>query len=462
MPKAVGVLWLIIWGDCVMSVDSEKILLGDLITYKKGFAFKSKDYVDKGIAVIRVSNFTDNSISKEDLKFVSDDVAKINTDVNLVENDIVIATVGSWPNNPASVVGRTISVPLWAKNALMNQNAVIIRAKSQSFIDQKFIYYQMKTDSFSAHIISKAQGSANQASITLNSIFSYPVNWLNNNLRTEIVNILSSLDNRISLLRETNTTLEAIAQTLFKSWFVDFDPVKAKAQGKQPEGMDEATAALFPSEFEESALGLIPKGWKCSTLSESYEINPPRKLKKGEVAPYLDMANVSTNGHVVTEVIQREMGSGTKFRNGDTLLARITPCLENGKTAFVDFLESDGTGWGSTEFVVLHPKTPLPEYHGYLLARYPIFREFAIQSMSGTSGRQRIQNDVLGRYLLAVPSNEIAMAFGNIVECIQKKISENHNQSKTLEAVRDTLLPRLISGQLRINQAQDVINEVGA
>jgi type I restriction enzyme S subunit len=79
------------------------------------------------------------------------------------------------------------------------------------------------------------------------------------------------LDNRISLLRETNTTLEAIAQTLFKSWFVDFDPVKAKAEGRLPEGMDEATAALFPSEFEESALGLIPKGWRVGTLGDVSE-----------------------------------------------------------------------------------------------------------------------------------------------------------------------------------------------
>ena len=337
---------------------------------------------------------------------------------------------------------------------------IVLAPKNKS--DSLFVYYLVRSDNFRSYIIPRMEGTSGRQRVPNNAVGEYECFFPPLNERVEIASILSALDNRISLLRETNTTLEAIAQTLFKSWFVDFDPVKAKAEGRLPEGMDEATAALFGSEFEESALGLIPKGWKCLTLAEAYEINPPRKLKKGEIAPYLDMANVSTNGHVVTEVIQREMGSGTKFRNGDTLLARITPCLENGKTAFVDFLESDGTGWGSTEFVVLHPKAPLPEYHGYLLARYPTFREFAIQSMSGTSGRQRIQNDVLGRYLLAVPSNEIAMAFGNIVECIQKKITENHNQSKTLEDIRDTLLPRLISGQLRLNQAQEIMDEVGA
>ena len=183
------------------------------------------------------------------------------------------------------------------------------------------------------------------------------------------------------------------------------------------------------------------------------EINPKRKLKKGERAPYMDMSGVATQGHAVGTIAWREMGSGSKFINGDTLLARITPCLENGKAAFVDFLEAGETGWGSTEFLVLRPKAPLPEYFAYLLCRHDAFREFAIQSMSGTSGRQRIQNDVLGRYLLAVPNAPVAEAFGRIVSAIQQRIAANHASSQTLATLRDTLLPRLISGQLRLPEA---------
>ena len=201
----------------------------------------------------------------------------------------------------------------------------------------------------------------------------------------------------------------------------------------------------------------MPKGWKWKPLNDAYEINPTRKLKKGEVAPYLDMAGVQTQGHSVGGVVQREMGSGTKFINGDTLLARITPCLENGKTAFVDFLPADTTGWGSTEFVVLRPKDPLPQYHAYLLARHPAFREHAIRSMSGTSGRQRIQNDVLSQFLVAVPSEAVANAFSELVTVIQKSINEAHQQAMTLSALRDTLLPRLISGQLHLPEAQAIV-----
>lgn len=275
--------------------------------------------------------------------------------------------------------------------------------------------------------------------------------------QNRIVELVGRVDDRITLLRETNATLEAIAQALFKSWFVDFDPVRAKMEGRAPEGMDEATAALFPDGFEESELGLVPRGWQLLALADAYEINPTRKLKKGVGAPYLDMAGVATSGHSVSGVTEREMGSGTKFINGDTLLARITPCLENGKTAFVDFLTDEQTGWGSTEFVVLHPKAPLPPYHGYLLARHSTFREFAIQSMSGTSGRQRVQNDVLGRFPVVVPSDVVANIFAEVVGSIQQKISANHQQAQTLASLRDTLLPRLISGQLRLPEAEALI-----
>ncbi len=277
-----------------------------------------------------------------------------------------------------------------------------------------------------------------------------------------IVEQLAALDDRISLLRETNTTLEAIAQALFKSWFVDFDPVRAKQQGDAPQGMDAATAALFPDSFEESELGEVPKGWRVGVLGDAFEINPKRTLKKGALSPYLDMASLATSGHSVENPIQREMGSGAKFQNGDTLLARITPCLENGKSAFVDFLEDKQIGWGSTEFLVLRPKAPFPEYLGYLLCRHSAFREFAIQSMSGTSGRQRIQNDVLGRYQLTLPSACVAAAFAEVVEPLQKSITANHKTTQTLATLRDTLLPRLISGQLRLPVAQGALEETTA
>lgn len=276
----------------------------------------------------------------------------------------------------------------------------------------------------------------------------------------EIATFLGALDDRIALLRETNATLEAIAQALFTSWFVDFDPVRAKQEGRIPEGMDEATAELFPDGIEESELGPVPQGWRVTGLADAFDINPKRQLKKAVSAPYLDMASLATSGHCVETPKQRDMGSGAKFRNGDTLLARITPCLENGKSAFVDFLADEQIGWGSTEFLVLRPKAPLPEYFGYLLCRHPAFRDRAIQSMSGTSGRQRVQNDVLGRYLLAVPDENVASAFASVVEPLQRSIAMNHQMALTLVALRDELLPRLISSQLRLPDTAEMADRL--
>ena len=267
-----------------------------------------------------------------------------------------------------------------------------------------------------------------------------------------IAHILGTLDDKIELNRRMNETLEAMARTLFKSWFVDFDPVRAKAEGRDP-GLPRSVADLFPESFEDSELGEIPKGWAVTPLPDAIEVNPTRQLRKGDVAPYLDMANMPTHGHTPDEVIDRPFGSGTRFRNGDTLVARITPCLENGKTAFVDFLQVGQVGWGSTEYIVLRPKPPLPSEFAYCLARSNEFREFAIQSMTGSSGRQRVPVEALSHYLVIAPGREIAEGFGQVVGPLMSRASIAARESRALAALRDALLPKLISGELRVKDA---------
>ncbi|MFW7524835.1 restriction endonuclease subunit S [Vibrio ostreicida] len=339
-----------------MSFDWQVITLDEIVMHQKGFAFKSKDYIDSGIPVVRVSNFTMDSIDCSDLKYVNQSIAEKNASVQLVENDVVIATVGSWPTNPASVVGKTVCVPKNVSGSLLNQNAVRLRVKNNDDSDQSFLYYLLKNKDFSDYIVSTAQGSANQASITLKDIYGYEFAYPEQQHRQKIASYLTSIDRKIALNTQTNQTLEEMAQAIFKSWFVDFEPVKAKMCGEQPEGMDAITASLFPEKLVESELGLIPEGWDVGDLSNLMDFNPKRTLKKGTIAPYLDMKNMPTSGHLALDIYDREMGSGTKFKNGDSLLARITPCLENGKTAYVDFLEYEQVGWGSTEYIVMRSK----------------------------------------------------------------------------------------------------------
>lgn len=274
-----------------------------------------------------------------------------------------------------------------------------------------------------------------------------------------IAHILGTLDDKIELNRRMNETLEAIARALFKSWFVDFDPVRAKAEGRNT-GLPTHIAELFPDSFEDSELGEIPRGWRAAALPEVIEVNPSRMLRKGTVAPYLDMANMPTQGHSPEVVSERPFGSGMRFINGDTLVARITPCLENGKTAFVDFLDDGRVGWGSTEYIVLRPKDPLPPQYAYCLARSDEFREFAIQSMTGSSGRQRVPASAMADFLIAVPPKRITELFGATVTPLFSRAKAATEESRALASARDTLLPKLISGELRVKETAEQLAEV--
>ena len=172
------------------------------------------------------------------------------------------------------------------------------------------------------------------------------------------------------------------------------------------------------------------------------------------------MANMPTKGHVPVNWFDRSFGSGMRFTNGDTLLARITPCLENGKTAYVDFLSNDCIGWGSTEYIVMRPKPPLPNEFAYCLARSSVFREFAIQNMTGTSGRQRVPAKALSDFPLVGPSEAVAKSVGKLIGPLFTQASANTRESRSLAALRDTLLPKLISGDIRIREAERVVEAV--
>ena len=274
-----------------------------------------------------------------------------------------------------------------------------------------------------------------------------------------IAQILGTLDDKIELNRRMNETLEAMARALFKSWFVDFDPVRAKAVGRDS-GLPQSLADLFPARLAGSEIGEIPEGWRLSSLPEVVDVNPARSLRKGEVAPYLDMANMPTQGHTPGCVVDRPFGSGTRFTRGDTLVARITPCLENGKVAFVDFLKDGQIGWGSTEYIVLRPKPPLPAEFAYCLARSVEFREFAVQSMTGSSGRQRVPAQALGHFRLVVCPESISDAFGRVVRPMFVRASEAAAEARTLAALRDLLLPKLISGEIRLRDAEKAVEAV--
>ncbi len=332
----------------------------------------------------------------------------------------------------------------------------VIRPKEN--IDSNFLYYWCSSWEFINFVNSASEGTRMPRAKWEVAINHEIPNHTYENQKI-IGNILGSLDKKIQLNKKTNYTLEEIAKALFKSWFIDFDPVRAKAKGLST-GLPDEISDLFPSSLENSELGEIPSNWKKTSISQLIEINPIRKITKNTIAPFLEMKGVQTYGHTSKGVYDRQFTSGTKFQQGDTLLARITPCLENGKTAMVDFLDEGQIGWGSTEFIVLSGKEKIHNPFVYYLSRSEKFREYAIRNMTGSSGRQRVPPNILYDFNIAKPPTNILNLFSEIAYSFLQKITIGSQENSSLEKIRNTLLPKLISGELSTFDAARKIQDL--
>ena len=426
--------------------------LGEIIDITHGFAFKGEFIHEepREDRLLTPGNFSIGGGFKGD-KFKYYD-GPVPEEFVLCEGDLLVTMTDL--SKQADTLGYPAFVPAPANGCryLHNQRLGKISPKRASEFDLKYVYYVMCGKEYRHEVLASATGTTvKHTSPERLRQFRFLIPPLAE--QRAIAHILGTLDDKIELNRRMSETLEAMSRALFKSWFVDFDPVRSKMVGSDT-ALAHEVAALFPSEFVDSETGDIPRGWTAKAFEDVMEINPPRRLRKAQTAPYLDMANMPTKEHAPMGWTERPFGSGVRFVNGDTLLARITPCLENGKTAYVDFLEADQVGWGSTEYIVLRPKSPLPSEFGYFLARSSGFREFAIQCMTGSSGRQRVPVQALSQYRVAVPPGSVAENFGRLVRPLVRRASGAVRETRVLSALRDTLLPKLISGEVRVNQME--------
>lgn len=363
--------------------------------------------------------------------------------------------------------GKTAKVSGLPSNAVGHGSTefIVMAAKDPS-VDEDFVYYVVRHPEFRAYAQGRMEGTSGRQRVPWQAIADYEIPDFSSLERSRIGSVLSSMDNLIANNRRVNQAMEAMARALFRAWFVDFKPVRAKMEGRWQRGqslpgLPAHLYDLFPDRLIESELGEIPEGWESVSASQLIEFNPSESLRKGAEAPYLEMAALPISGCWPEPPVARPFGSGMRFRNGDTLLARITPCLENGKTAFVQCLPDNSVGWGSTEYIVMRPKAPVPSEFGYLLARDAAFREQAIRSMTGTSGRQRVQADSVAALKVAAPPNDSVWdAFSRVVSPPFRSIKANAEAIATLSQIRDTLLPKLISGEMRVPDAERFLGEM--
>jgi len=319
------------------------------------------------------------------------------------------------------------------------QRVILLRGKSD-LIDQGYYFHALKSPFVQAELNGRATGTT-VLGIKQSELRQVRLPYYSLHTQRNIASILSAYDDLIENNARRIKILEEMAQALYREWFVHFRfPGHEKAR------------------MVDSPLGEIPEGWEARKVSDAIIINPKMKASKQGIKPFIAMDNLSTNSMIIESYNYKEGNGGSKFKNGDTLFARITPCLENGKTGFVQLLPDDILAVGSTEFVVLRSKTLIPELV-YLIARSEAFRDHAIKSMSGATGRQRVRENCFDNFLIVQPDENVLQQFQGIVSPIFKNVHILSCKNISLRRIRDLLLPKLVSCEIDVSELK---LEVGA
>ena len=423
-------------------MSSDLCRLSDLANIQGGYAFKSADFGSEGVAVIKIANIQPPVVLLEGVDRVAPEKLLGLERFKLQDGDILMAMTGATVGK----VGRFKEI----ESAYLNQRVARISSKNGKQFDD-FIYAVVSQPRFDDLIEGASAGSA-QANISASGIGSVEIPRLTETEQLGIGSIARTLDDRITLLRETNTTLEAIAQALFKSWFVDFDPVHAKLQGRAPEGMDEAAAALFPDSLEESELGDVPSGWEFSTLGKSFE------LTMGQSPPG-DTYNQTETG---LPFYQGRTDFGFRFPakriycKAPTRLAEISDTLVSVRAPVGDVnmaIERCCIGRG---VAAVRHQSGCVGYTFYAMKNLGThFKNFDTEgTIFGSINKKDFE-----ALPVVVPSEGVLFAFDEISKTTDGSIEMNEQKIRALVEIRATLLPRLISGQLQLPDAQQNFEE---
>ena len=307
--------------------------------------------------------------------------------------------------------------------------------------DPRFISYFLQTINFLS-----ASDKAAVPGVNRNHLHELDVEIPSIESQASISTTLGALDDRIELLRATNSTLEAIAQALFKSWFVDFDPVRAKSEGRVPEGMDAAAAALFPDSFEDSPIGPIPKGWKLGKLGDIATV-VGRRVDPSSLAndlPYVGLEHVPRRSLALDRWSTSSEVESTKseFQRGDVLFGRLRPYFH--KVSIAPF-----SGICSTDILVLRSRdTDFSEFVPMHLFSEELI-SYAVRLSNGAKMPRTNAAD-LTNYAVVVPPAAVAGAFRDATHGPLRRIVDSSHEIACLSEIRDALLPRLVSGRLRV------------
>lgn len=366
--------------------------------------------------------------------------------------DILFARRGAQATGLSAIVDERF------KDALCGTGALLLRISSKR-LDPNFLAMYLSSEQAHLWLRSHAVGAV-MPNINTDIIKALPFCIPSIDEQRSIAKFFNSIDDRVQLLRETNPTLEAIAQALFKSWFVDFDPVRAKMEGRAPEGMDEATAALFPDSFEETELGLVPRGWRVGCISDicSAVINggTPSRSKTaywgGGTIPWFKTGEfhdgflLQPSERITAAALE---GSSVKLLPKDAVLMAIYAAPTVGRLGILT--EAASFNQACTGMVA---KVEIGPWFLF----WTLFngRDW-FNSRANGAAQQNISKAIVSGYRTVIPPSPVIESFNQVVGAIHESIRQNAENALTLSNLRDTLLPRLISGQLRLPDAAELV-----
>ena len=410
--------------------------------------------ISNGPVFLGISSLKNGQLDLSSLEYLSeDDFAKWTKRVVPKEGDIVFSY--------ETRLGEAAIIPYGLRCCLGRRMALMRINRTKAIPD--YVLYAYLSPEFQKIIRERTIHGSTVDRIPLTEFGSFPISIPPLHIQEEIVGILKILDDRINLLRETNTTLESIAQAIFKSWFVDLDPVRAKQEGRDPEGIDAETAALFPDRFEESEseLGLIPNGWKICKVYDlaqyingaSYRAFEPNLERRG--LPIIKIAELK--GGITPQTGFSDINMPLKYKiNAKDILFSWSG---NPDTSIDTFIWNHDEAWLNQHIFRVVPFADKERSFVILALKYlkPIFAEIARNKQ--TTGLGRVTISDLKRLQIVKPSDLVLERWSELVDPLIEQDFIVSQRSQTLAEIRDTLLPRLISGQLRLPEAEDIVED---
>jgi len=393
--------------------------IAELVTKGTTPTTLGRAFTEEGVNFIKAEALNgDSTIDWQGIAFIDHETHDLLKRSILQEDDVLLTIAGAQ-------IGKCGFLKAEHIPANCNQAVGIIRLDKKK-VEPRFVYYFFKLPGTFA-LVQSLGAQAAQPNLNLTRLREIQVPQPPRVEQSHIASFLSTYDDLIENNRRRIELLEDAARLLYQEWFVRL---------------------RFPGHEHARLRNAVPEGWERVPTPDAIEINPTTKLADEEEHWYVEMADLPTGSMVIQNAVKRDGRTGSKFRNGDTLLARITPCLENGKTGFVNFMADGEVGRGSTEFIVLRSTRVTPEFV-YCLARTYHFRENAIKSMVGSSGRQRVQESCFAKFMVLVPPRSLLNLFGDFAEPVFQQIKVLHAQNQKLRSARDLMLPRLISGEIQ-------------